>query len=70
MRRFALVAMAVFGGPSGRKVFGSSPQLQVSTQQGFPSSLAVLGQNPVNHFDSFIEKASATSFAVGYFLHF
>jgi hypothetical protein len=44
--------------------------IQFGAAPNRPSSLAVFGGDPVNHFDSFVGKASATSFAVGYFLHF
>jgi hypothetical protein len=60
----------VFAGAAQKNTGTASTSIQFSTVQNRPSSLAILGQNPVNHFDSFIEKASATSFTVGYFLHF
>jgi hypothetical protein len=44
--------------------------IQFSASPNRPSSLGVFGQNPVGHFDSLVGKASATSFTVGYFLHF
>ena len=60
----------VFAGPAQKNTGTADAAIQFSTVQNRPSSLAILGQNPVNHFDSLVAKASATSFTVGYFLHF
>jgi hypothetical protein len=62
---------AVVGGPAQKNTGTVAVSIQFSTAlPARPSSLAFLGQVPVDHFDSFVGKASATSFTVGYFLHF
>jgi hypothetical protein len=60
----------VAGAPAQKNTGTVAAAIQFSTVQNRPSSLATLGQDPVNHFDSLIGKASATNFTVGYFLHF